>query len=107
MANTNLGLKRETVMCAYEINDGVDQYWEVYIEGHQGEYASEFVADVELDDMGDWIAANLPSNFIHLKTYASYLLEFDAELAEEDRAAREVADRLNLTGSPAPFEFYG
>ena len=43
MAKTNLGLKRETVMCAYEINDGVDQYWEVYIEGHQGEYSSEFV----------------------------------------------------------------
>ena len=106
MAKTNLGLKRETVMCAYEINDGVNQYWEVYIEGRQGK-SDEYVTDVETDDMGDWIAANLPSNFIHLRTYESYLLEFEALLAEEDRAAREVADRLNLTGSPAPFEFYG
>ena len=106
MAKTNLGLKRETVMCAYEINDGVDQYWEVYIEGSQGK-SDEYVTDVETDDMGDWIAANLPSNFIHLRTCESYLLEFEALLAEEDRAAREVADRLNLTGSPAPFEFYG
>ena len=106
MAKTNLGLKRETVMCAYEINDGVDQYWEVYIEGSQGK-SDEYVTDVETDDMGDWIAANLPSNFIHLRTYESYLLEFEALLAEEDRAAREVADRLNHTGSPAPFEFYG
>ena len=91
------------VINAYEVNDGVAVYWEVYNSDNH------FITDFKSDKMGEFIAeltwmnlaiartnaqsvsdSHLVPVELVIKTEEMYHLDFADEIAEEEAAAHEL-----------------